>query len=777
MFVPRPKQAEVLAYQRGAMGVAAVPGSGKTATLSYLAAKLLAETDLADGQEILIVTLVNSAVANFARQVNEYVKDDGLLPGYGYRVRTLHGLANDIVRGRPGAAGLDDQFIIVDERGSNEILADAVEAWARRYPEAPDAYLGPDFIEKGHYRGQKWGEILTETARNFIRQAKDALLSPAEVLAKLERQPGDLLLAEICAEIYGDYDKALAYRGAVDFQDLICLALQTLRAEPDYLAALRQKWVVILEDEAQDSSKLQEDILRLLAGEPGNWVRVGDPNQAIFETFTTADPKYLRDFISAPGVLGRELPNSGRSTRSIQKLANHLIAWSLEHPHEAIRERRPLDGPYIQPTPPGDPQPNPLDDPAAVVLQGESYSATREAMLVTESCKRWLAENSDKTAAILVARNGRGSEIVKFLRQKGVPYVENLNSSSTTRAVVGTLARALAYLADPKQGSKLAEVYRIWRRDERDDSAAAAEIKLVAEGLKRIRQVEDLVAPRLSDWLEDELSAEEDIELRRQLAEFRELVGGWLRAAEMPIDQLVLSISGDVFRDVSDIATAHVAALYLARLGEAHPLMRLPDFAAELYDIAGNRRRFTGLGDVEGQFDPDAHKGKATVTTLHKAKGLEWDRVYLISVNNYDFPSAEPNDDFIGEKWFIRDDLNLSAEALAQLAALQDGGDYDEGAASLAARIEYAAERLRLFYVGITRARRALTITWNTGRGNATEAMPLVALRTWWEEEREKEAGQSLPKKQTTENAESAEKDLVDVSIFGRPNRPNSRPS
>ncbi len=740
MFIPRPKQAEVLAYRRGYMGVAAVPGSGKTATLSFLAAQLLTETELIDGQEILIVTLVNSAVSNFARQVNEYVKHDGLLPGYGYRVSTLHGLANDIVRQKPAAAGLDDQFIIVDERASNEILAGAVDAWVRRYPDAPDAYLGPDFIEKGHYRTQKWSEILTDTARNIIRQAKDDLLSPQDLFDKLGRYQGDLLLAEICAEIYQDYDKALAYRGAVDFQDLICLALQVLRNEPDYLAGLRRKWVVILEDEAQDSSKLQEDILRLLAGDSGNWVRVGDPNQAIFETFTTANPKYLREFISASGVVGRELPNSGRSTRSIQKLANHLIEWSLEHPHGAIRERTPLTAPFILPTPPGDPQPNPLDDPAAVVLHGENYSATKEAMLVTESCKRWLEENSDKTAAILVARNGRGSEIVKFLRQKGVPYVENLNSSSTTRAVVGTMARALGYLADPKQPAKLAEVYRVWRRDERDDPAAAAEIKAVAEGLKRIKQVEDLVAPRLTDWLDEELPSDEHIALRRQIVAFRELVGSWLRAAEMPIDQLALTITGELFRDVSDIATAHMVALYLARLGDAHPLMRLPEYAAELYDIASNRRRFSGLGDDEGQFDPDAHKGKVTVTTLHKAKGLEWDRVYLISINNYDFPSAEANDDFIGEKWFIRDDLNLTAEALAQLASLRDGKAYQEGFASLTARIDYAAERLRLLYVGITRARQALTITWNSGRGTATEATPLLALRSFWEAEREKES-------------------------------------
>jgi len=739
MFKPRPKQAEALAYRRGYMGVAAVPGSGKTATLSYLAAQLLAETDLAEGQEILIVTLVNSAAANFARGVNEYVKGDGLLPGYGYRVRTLHGLANDIVRGKPTAAGLDDQFTIVDERESNAILAEAVDAWARRYPEAPDAYLAPEFVDKSHYRTQMWAEQLSETARNFIKQAKDDLLTPHDVGKLLDAYPGELLLAEICAEIYSDYDRALAYRGAVDFQDLIRLALKVLRQEPAYLASLRQKWVFILEDEAQDSSRLQEDILGALAGEGGNWVRVGDPNQAIFESFTTADPKFLREFIAAAGVDGRELPNSGRSTRSIQRLANQLIAWSLEHPHRAIRQRMPLSKPYILPTPAGDPQPNPPDDPAAVVLFAEAYSAAKEALMVTESCKRWLARNPESTAAILVARNTRGSEIVKFLRQAGVPYVENLNSSSSTRAVVGALARILGYLADPKSAGKLAEAYRVWRRDDRADPAAAAEIKAATEALKRIKQVEDLVAPRLSDWLEDRIGENGDEGQFDDLTAFREQVGAWLRAAEMPIDQLILTIAGDIFRDVNEIATAHMVALYLARLAQTHPLMRPPEFAAELYDIASNRRRFTGLSDDEGQFDPDAHKGVVTVTTLHKAKGLEWDRVYLISANNYDFPSAEPNDSFIGEKWFIRDDLNLSAEALAQLEALRDAGGYIEGAASLNARIDYAAERLRLLYVGITRARKALTITWNTGRGTATEATPLLALRTWWEGEREKE--------------------------------------
>ena len=738
MFKPRPKQREVLRYRRGYLGVAAVPGSGKTATLSNLAAALLNAYDLADGQEILIVTLVNSAAANFARQVNAYVSAGGLLPGAGFRVRTLHGLANDIVRQRPTAAGLDEAFVIVDERESGEILADAVEAWLRRWPEAPDAWLAPQYVDKPHYRTQRWSQSVTEFARNVIRQAKDDLLTPDDLRERLPQSRDDLALARICADIYDDYQRALNYRGAVDFQDLIRLALKALRRDADFLAALRRKWVVILEDEAQDSSRLQEDILHLLAGADGNWARVGDPNQAIFETFTTADPRHLRAFIASPQVTARELPNSGRSTRSIQKLANHLIAWSLRHPNPAIRARMPLSRPYIQPTPPGDPQPNPPDDPDGVVLYAEAFSATKEAMIVTESCKRWLRAHPDQTAAILVARNGRGSEIVQFLRQKNVPYVENLNSTSTTRAVVGALALILEYLADPKQAARLARVYEVCRRDDRDDPQLAAEISEIVKILQTIKHVEDYLAPRLSDWLEEAGAADDDSGWPALLEEFRGRVGAWTRAAELPIDQLILTISGDIFSHVADIASAHMVAVHLARLALAHPLMRLPEFAADLRDIAQNRRRFAGLSDDDSQFDPDAHRGKVTVTTLHKAKGLEWDRVYLISVNNYDFPSADPDDSFIGEKWFIRDDLNLAAEALAQLRALGNDERYQEGFASLEARIDYAAERLRLLYVGITRARRELIITWNTGRGEATEAVPLQALRGYWEEEMRK---------------------------------------
>ena len=66
--------------------------------------------------------------------------------------------------------------------------------------------------------------------------------------------------------IYTDYQRALSYRGAVDYDDLIRLALEALQLDGEYLKRLQARWPFILEDEAQDSSRLQEKILRLLAG-------------------------------------------------------------------------------------------------------------------------------------------------------------------------------------------------------------------------------------------------------------------------------------------------------------------------------------------------------------------------------------------------------------------------------------------------------------------------------------------------------------------------------
>jgi len=736
-FKPRPKQQEVLDYTDGKMGVSAVPGSGKTLTLSVLAAQLVAGEQLEDDQEVLVVTLVNSAVDNFAARVGDFVQRRGLLPHLGYRVRTLHGLAHDIVRERPALVGLADDFQIVDERAADQILQGASEAWLRAHPDAADDFLAFDLDEgkREWVRRGQWPDLVTSVARSYVRQAKDFQRTPAELRDRLGRFLLPLPLVEMGCAVYADYQRALTYQGAVDFDDLIRLALRALQLDPDFLQRLRQRWPFILEDEAQDSSRLQEEILRLLAGPGGNWVRVGDPNQAIYETFTTADPMYLRSFLEEPGVVPRELPNSGRSTQSIIDLANELIDWTREaHPVTAIRDA--LAPPHIEPAPPGDPQPNPADDPSQVHLVGRKFSPAAELEAVVDSLANWLPEHVDATVAVLVPRNGRGFEVVAELKKRGLPTVELLRSTRATREAAGALGNVVNYLADPASPVKLATVYRVWRRHRGEEDESKAQVKRVARSLRRCQQVEDFLWPRVDgDWLDSLALADESPELRERLVAFRDLVRRWQGATLLPIDQLILTLAQDLFDEPADLAIAHKLAVVLRRASEGHPDWQLPELTQELAVIARNERRFLGLSGDDTGFDPARYTGQVVVSTVHKAKGLEWDRVYLMSVNNYNFPSALAHDRFIAERWFVRDGLNLEAEALAQLEGLlSEDGVYEEGAATMEARLEYAAERLRLLYVGITRARKELIITWNTGRrGDGQPAAAFVALQTFWE--------------------------------------------
>lgn len=747
-FVPRPKQQEILAYTGGKMGVAAVPGSGKTETLSQLAAQIINRGLLDSRQEVLIVTLVNSAVDSFYQRVSKLVKAQGLLPHVGYRVRTLHGLAHDIVRERPALVGLADDFQIVDERAAEEVLNEAAAAWLRSNPYALEDTIS-DEVEPGKQdwvRRDPLQELVTDTAKAFTRLAKDLQLTPEALRERLAATDGALPLAEMGAAIYADYQRALAYRGAVDFDDLIRLALRALESDEALLLRLRQRWPYILEDEAQDSSRLQEHILRTLAGPTGNWVRVGDPNQAIFETFTTASPEHLRRFLAEEGVAARDLPNSGRSTPSIIALANRLIDWTnREHPEPAARSA--LAPPHIEPTPPGDPQPNPPDDPASVFLMSTKYSPEGEIRAVVESLVRWLPNNPQATVAVLVPRNQRGFELVDALRAREIATVDSLlRSTLTTRQAAGALANLLLYLADPAAAPKLARVYEVWRRDLREDQEAWAEVQEVSKLLRRIDRVEDFVWPRAGrDWLDE---VEIDADLRAHLEDFRALVQRWQGAVLLPIDQAVLTLAQDLFSEPGDLALAHKLAVSLEQVAQQKPEWRLPELANELTTIARNERRFLGFSEEDSGFDPDKYKGQVVVATIHKAKGLEWDRVYLISVNSYDFPSGQPYDQYIAEKWFLRQSrqvqtggpLNLQAEALAQLELLAQQGDlagYVEGEASRLARLDYVRERLRLLYVGITRAKKELVITWNTGRkADLTQALPFVALQAFWERER-----------------------------------------
>ena len=180
-------------------------------------------------------------------------------------------------------------------------------------------------------------------------------------------------------------------------------------------------------------------------------------------------------------MAARDLPNSGRSTQSIMDLANYLVTWSrTQHPVPALHDA--LAPTQILPTPAGDPQPNPPDDPEAVRLITSRFTVEEELEAVVNSLRRWLPDHADDTVAVLVPRNERGEAVANALKAAGIDYVEMLKSTRETRVTAGALANVVNYLADPASPVKLSTAYEVWRRGDRGDPDA--KLRLEAGGAR-----------------------------------------------------------------------------------------------------------------------------------------------------------------------------------------------------------------------------------------------------------------------------------------------------
>jgi DNA helicase-2/ATP-dependent DNA helicase PcrA len=154
----------------------------------------------------------------------------------------------------------------VDDQEAGRILQ-TPQAWLVAHPDVADLFLDPELDDRKREWVQRdhWPALVREIAEAFIRTAKDLQQTPEQLREKLDALPAPLPLLEMGWAIYDSYQRSLAYRGGVDYQDLIRLALLALQLDAEFLARLHRRWPYILEDEAQDSSELQEKILRLKA--------------------------------------------------------------------------------------------------------------------------------------------------------------------------------------------------------------------------------------------------------------------------------------------------------------------------------------------------------------------------------------------------------------------------------------------------------------------------------------------------------------------------------
>jgi DNA helicase-2/ATP-dependent DNA helicase PcrA len=715
------------------MAVSAVPGSGKTLTLALMAAKLIIEGRIGEEGEVLVVTVQNSAVDNISQRIRRILSEQKLPPA-GYHVCTLHKLASDILHQRFDLAGVEDGFFIIDDGESRRMMHNAAEAWIAGHRAWWQSFL-PD-VGGGQASGAeaKWREETEKIGRGVAKLCKHWRKTPKEALDILEQSGHSNDLARMGIELYAQYVRYLQTRSGLDFDDLIWRAIDALDQDVTFRANLRQRWPHILEDEAQDSSPLQEQILVRIAGEASNWVRVGDPNQAINSTFTSADPRYFRDFFERDDVQSILLPQSGRCARPIIALANALVHWGChEHPEPVVREMafRLQD---IEPTDEGDPQPNPPDDECHIHFPEQAFA---DVPAQTSEVARWAASYArrypERTVAILCPAAWQGNHVVESLEGMSppVPYDDLLKSTPQTRHVAKVLAAACHYLGMPTSPRALSGLYGVLAEDKwLGDPMPKARIRHQRTLLRSLAPHE-LLFPRTTAGLAELLPSGVSLEQEDVAAfgRFAKLASKWVRALALPVDQLLLTIAQDLFDDDAKLAICHTIAVGFRGVAQMHPIWRLTDFASELSEVARNRRALSGISLTGATYV--AKPGTIVVTTMHKAKGLEWDAVYLMCVDSLEFPDTL-EDTFRDELYFLPG-RSPAVETNRFLEQLMNGdlATSDEGTQLEQVRLEYIAERLRLLYVGITRAKRDLAFTWSesNGRRHVRPATAALALR------------------------------------------------
>jgi DNA helicase-2/ATP-dependent DNA helicase PcrA len=696
----REGQKQVMEYEGGYMAVPSVPGAGKTFTLAQLATKLIGEGRHLPGK-ILIVTYMNSAVANFRQRISENLSKAGLNPVQGYDVMTLHSLAMKILRDKPERLLVSPEYEILDEVRQVSLIKDITLKWIGENEKIFNSLLDNKKVSyfQMQRRTKRWRMEFSKMVVHMISYFK-CMGYEEDKLKELVGGMQEPCPLRWCVAIYQEYLNFQRSSGHLDFDDILRGALILLRENPDLLKKYQDAYTYIFEDESQDSTPIQQEILLMLSQEHGNLLRVGDSNQAIMSTFTVSDPKLFQNFCREEDTKVQSILVASRSCEHIINMANYFVQWAINcHPSKACRDA--LEEQYIKPVGKDDPFPNPRVPYYSVACRCFS-TLEREMKFVADNATRMLHEYPDKTIAVLVPYTYRIGMLVEFLENKGTPYREITRYPKERTYTSRLLGALLDYLACPYDNRRLVEAVELLIPFEDGEGEE------LIDYLSKIH-LEEMFYPLTGKFHSDKIpkalkeSGEWEIwerDWQPLFQEFLEFTG------DMP-EYLVLHIAQRLNFDREQMAIAQKIASDMRYLMSVNPGWSLMDLAQELKEIQNSFNFFASLVyDMQG-YQPKP--GEVTISTYHKAKGLEWDIVFLTSISSGDFP-ATMKDGFQGDHYFLTEEYrNPIAVAKAQLRELTDGVKL--GNPMIQARIDTICEKIRLLYVGITRAKENLVLT------------------------------------------------------------------
>ncbi len=450
-------------------------------------------------------------------------------------------------------------------------------------------------LEDAGQRGALLGELYRAQTGEFAAESTVKALMTAVTYAKNQMLTGEEL-AQVQVEgvefskIFRDYEQALRQSRRMDYDDQMVYALRILRQHPRILEEFQGRFRYFCVDEAQDTSRIQHRIIRLLAGQSQNLFLVGDEDQSIYG-FRAADPSALVRFPEEwPGARVLRLEQNYRSTREIVAAADRFIQKNTSRLPKHMRAVRGS---------------GPAPEEISVYDRQRQY--------------RWLAKlakSCDRETAVLYRDNDSALPLIDLLERAGTPYrCRQVESAFFTSRVVRDVTDVIRFALDPWDGERFLRLYY--------KLGAGISRSLAQEAADRADQERETILayigrqPGASPWT------------RRQCAALSTHLSNLLQErGDRAVYRIVHFMGYGAYLEEHGMDGSRADILEAIGADQPTPLALLER-----------------LEELEQVVRAGAHGGEEVpflLSTIHSSKGLEYGRVILMDVADGIFPKTVP---------------------------------------------------------------------------------------------------------------------------------------
>jgi DNA helicase II / ATP-dependent DNA helicase PcrA len=593
--------------------VIAGAGSGKTRTLTYRVAFLLEQG--IQPERILLLTFTNKAAREMMRRVNDILGEDlsALWGG------TFHSIGNRILRRHADRLGYKSDFTILDREDSKDLIQACIDAAKIETTEVrfPKAEMLGDMFSMAVNTGQTIHSILETNYHAFAG------------------------MGDVIREIQSAFQDRKRQTNVMDFDDLLVLWLKLLREHEDVREQYQRRFQFVLVDEYQDTNKLQSDLIDLLVERNRNLMVVGDDSQSIY-SWRGANFRNIIEFPKRyPGSKIYKIETNYRSTPEILEVANAAIAANTrQYPKHLVSACKPGDKPVL-------------------VVCGDGY---QQAAFVAQRALELRDEGVNlNDMAVLYRSHFHAMELQIELTRRNIPFAITSGIRFFEQAHIKDIAAFLKLVNNPADEISFKRIVRLL-----PGVGAKSADKLWACFAQAFAALLPETPHRIATALQScakSIPKKAAVAWAQFAATFAQIEAPGVREKPALVLRNVLEA---IYEDYAEENFAN----YSIRLEDIDQLINV---ASQYDDTNEFLTQLALLSNVEAEQDRPRESEEETLklTTIHQAKGLEFETVFLIMLCDGLFPTGRSleNDDAIEE------------------------------------------ER-RLFYVGITRAKKNLYLSY-----------------------------------------------------------------